>query len=84
MDTYARIDDVFGRKVTIDLPDGGGRTMASFYFHQGYLYQTFATVLPANGDFSSPFMGRFIDSLSFIENGNARVNEGVIELGLPD
>ncbi len=81
MDAYARIDDTFGRKVTIDLPDNGGRSMGSFYFFQGYLYQTFATVLPANGDYGSPFMGRFIDSLSF---GDERLNEGVIELSLPD
>jgi hypothetical protein len=84
MDAYARIDETFGRKITIDLPDNGGRTMGSFYFHEGYLYQTFATVLPANGDYGTPFMGRFIDSLSFIEDGNARVNEDVIELNLPD
>jgi hypothetical protein len=58
--------------------------MGSFYFHEGFLYQTFATVLPANGDYGTPFMGRFIDSLSFIEDGNARVNEDVIELNLPD
>nr|TFG55055.1 MAG: hypothetical protein E4H34_01265 [Hyphomicrobiales bacterium] len=84
MEAYARIDETFGRKITIDLPDNGGRTMASFYFHDGFLYQTFATVLPANGDYGTPLMGRFIDSLSFIEDGNARVNEDVIELGLPD
>lgn len=84
MDAYARVGETFGRKLTIDLPDNGGRSMGSFYFHQGYLYQTFATVLPANGDYGTPFMGRYIDSLSFIEDGNARVNEGVIELSLPE
>ena len=84
MDAYARIDETYGRKVTIDLPENGGRSMGSFYFHEGYLYQTFATVLPANGDYGSPFMGRYIDSLSFIEDGDARVNEGVVELSLPD
>ena len=84
MDAFARIDETFGRKVTVNLPDNGGRTMASFYFHNGFLYQTFATVLPANGDYGTPFTGRFIDSLSFIEDGEARVNEGVIELSLPD
>ncbi len=81
MDTYARIDATYGRKVTIDLPDNGGRSMGSFYFHQGYLYQSFATVLPANGDYASPNIGRFIDSISF---GDARVNEGVTELRLPE
>jgi hypothetical protein len=81
MDAYARIDDTFGRRVTIDLPDNGGRSMGSFYFHQGYLYQSFATVLPANGDFASPFIGRFIDSISF---GDESVNEGVTELSLPE
>ena len=84
MDAYARIDETFGRKVTLDLPDNGGRSMGSFYFHEGFLYQTFATVLPANGDYGTPFIGRFIDSLSFIEDGNARVNEDVIELSLPE
>ena len=84
MDAFARIDETFGRKVSVDLPDNGGRTMASFYFHEGFLYQTFATVLPENGDYGTPLMGRFIDSLSFIEDGNARVNEGVVELTLPD
>jgi hypothetical protein len=83
MEAYARIDETFGRKVTIDLPDNGGRSMGSFYFHQGYLYQTFATVLPANGDYGSPFLGRFTDSLSFTQE-DPRVNEGVIEVSLPD
>ena len=82
MEAYARIDNTFGRKVTIDLPDNGGRSMGSFYFYQGYLYQTFATVLPANGDYTSPFIGRFIDALSF--GPELRVNEDVIELSLPD
>ena len=81
MDAYARIDDNFGRKLTIDLPDNGGRSMGSFHFHQGYLYQSFATVLPANGDFASPNIGRFTDSISF---GDERVNEGVTELSLPE
>lgn len=81
MGEYARIDDSFGLKVTIDLPDNGGRSMGTFHFHEGYLYQVFATVLPANGDFASPFIGRFVDSFAL---GDAEVNEGVIELSLPD
>ncbi len=81
MDTYARVDETYGRKVTVDLPDNGGRSMGAFYFHEGYLYQFFSTVLPANGDYATSFMGRFIDSHSF---GLERVNEGEIELGLPE
>ncbi len=81
MGEYARIDDAFGLKVTIDLPDNGGRSMGSFHFNQGYLYQVFATVLPANGDYTSPFIGRFVDSFAL---GDAEINEGVIELSLPD
>lgn len=81
MGEYIRIDDSFGLRVTINLPDNGGRSMGSFHFNNGYLYQVFATVLPANGDYSSPFIGRFVDSFAL---GNAEVNEGVIELSLPD
>ena len=81
MGEYIRIDDSFGLRVTLDLPDNGGRSMGSFHFNNGYLYQVFATVLPANGDYTSPFVGRFVDSFSL---GNAEVNEGVIELSLPD
>ena len=81
MGEYIRIDDAFGLRVTINLPDNGGRSMGSFHFNDGYLYQVFATVFPANGDYSSPFIGRFVDSFAL---GAAEVNEGVVELDLPD
>src|SRR5215831_13032459 len=32
MDTFGRVDRQFGRKLTIDLPNNGGRTTAAFYF----------------------------------------------------
>jgi len=81
MGEYIRIDDAFGLRTTINLPDNGGRSMGSFHFNDGYLYQVFATVFPANGDYASPFVGRFVDSFAL---GAAEVNEGVIELSLPD
>jgi len=62
MDNYGRINNLFGRKTTIELPNNGGRSMASFYFNKGYLYQMQATVTPANGDFATPDLGRFVDS----------------------
>nr|TFG54849.1 MAG: hypothetical protein E4H34_01700 [Hyphomicrobiales bacterium] len=80
-DDYGRVDTVYGRKVTIDLPDNGGRSMASFYFDRGYLFEFVATVLPANGDYGSPSMSRFIDSHSFAEN---RVEPDATELQLPN
>jgi len=80
-DTYGRVDTVYGRKVTIDLPNNGGRSMGAFYFDRGYLFQLVATVLPENGDYGSPNLSRFIDSHSFAEN---RVELYAIELRLPD
>jgi len=62
MDNYGRINNLFGRKTTVELPNNGGRSMASFYFNKGYLYQMQATVTPANGDFATPDLGRFVDS----------------------
>jgi len=81
MDTYARVDDVFGRKITVDLPNNGGRSMAAFFFSKGYLIQFQGTVLPANGDYGSPDVSRFIDSHSFAET---RLNPGVTELKAPN
>jgi len=65
MDNYGRINNLFGRKTTIELPNNGGRSMASFYFNKGYLYQMQATVTPANGDFTTPDLSRFVDSQVF-------------------
>ncbi|MSP94327.1 MAG: hypothetical protein EXR00_03575 [Alphaproteobacteria bacterium] len=85
MDTFARVepgkDSVHGRKVTVDIPNNGGRSTAAFYFNKGYLIQLEATVLPANGDYQSPDPGRFIDSIAF---SPARAGEGATELKLPE
>ncbi|HXJ02239.1 MAG TPA: hypothetical protein VNH44_13535 [Micropepsaceae bacterium] len=64
-DEEARVESSYGRKMTVDLPTNGGRSMAAVYFNQGYLIELQVTVLPANGDYGSPDMGRFIDSLAF-------------------
>ena len=85
MDTFARVepgkDSVYGRKITIDLPNNGGRSTASFYFNKGYLIQLEATVFPANGDYASPDPGRFTDSIAF---NPVRAGEGATELKLPE
>jgi hypothetical protein len=65
MDTFARLDRQLGRKLTIDLPNNGGRTTAAFYVVNGRIVSLQATVLPANGDYGSPEMARFIDSITF-------------------
>ena len=65
MDTFANVDRHLGRKLTIDLPNNGGRTTAAFYFVNGRIVSLQATVLPSNGDFESPEMGRFVDSIAF-------------------
>jgi hypothetical protein len=54
--------------------------MASFYFNRGNLYIMQATVLPANGDYSSPDMARFVDSQTFLTRN---MEPGAIELQLP-
>lgn len=65
VDTIDRFDRQYGRKLTIDLPNNGGRTTAAFYFVDGRIVSLQATVLPANGDYDSPEMGRFVDSITF-------------------
>jgi len=65
MDTFGRVDRQYGRKLTIDLPNNGGRTTAAFYFINGRIISLQATVLPANGDYNTPELGRFVDSLTF-------------------
>jgi len=84
MDTFGRVEPgkeaVYGRKVSVDRPKNGGRTLAAFYFTKGKLYSFEATVLPANGDYATPDAGRFIDSLTF---NLARANKDATELKLP-
>ena len=78
-DTSLNVDDITGRKISVDLPNGGGRSMGAFYFRNGHLIQLQVTVLPANGDYGTPDTGRFVDSLSFLPH---RINPGDTELTL--
>src|SRR5258706_14416861 len=80
MDTFGRVDGKFGRKLTIDLPNKAGRTTAAFYFVNGRIVSLQATVLPANGDYDTPEMGRFIDSITFY---TVRAANDATELTLP-
>jgi hypothetical protein len=64
-DVIDRFDRQYGRKLTIDLPNNGGRSTAAFYFRNGRIISLQATVLPANGDYDTPEMGRFVDSITF-------------------
>lgn len=80
VDTLDRFDRQYGRKLTIDLPNDGGRTTAAFYFVNGRIVSLQATVLPANGDFDSPEMGRFVDSITFFTEHAA---DDAIELPAP-
>ena len=80
MDTFGRVDGLYGRKLSVDQPNNGGRTLAAFYFVNGRQISLQCTVLPANGDYGTPDMGRFIDSLAFRPE---RVEQGATELALP-
>ncbi len=66
----ARIEPVprgatFGRRITMDMPNGGGRNLTNFYFRDGKLYEQSVTILPANGDYTTPDASRFVESLLF-------------------
>jgi hypothetical protein len=74
-----RFDRQFGRKLTIDLPNNGGRMMAAFYFINGRVISLQAKV-PANGDYDTPDLGRFVDSLTFF---TVRAPDDAIELPPP-
>jgi len=80
MDNYGRIGNLYGRKATVELPNNQGRSMASFYFNKGYLYQMQATVTPANGDFATPDLSRFVDSEVFAVR---QMEATAIDLKLP-
>jgi hypothetical protein len=77
MDAFGRVDRQYGRKLTVDLPNNGGRSTAAFYFINGRIVSLQATVLPANGDYETPEMGRFIDSITFF---TVRADDDAIEL----
>jgi hypothetical protein len=78
-DSEARVESSYGRKMTVDLPNNGGRSMAAVYFNSGHLIELQATVLPANGDYGTPDIGRFVDSLAF---GAGREEADATELKL--
>jgi hypothetical protein len=84
MDTFGRVEPgkeaIYGRKVSVDRPNNGGRSLAAFYFTNGRLYTVEATVLPANGDYATPDTGRFIDSLTF---NPGRADKSATELKVP-
>ena len=80
MDAFGRVDGKYGRKLTIDLPNNGGRTTAAFWFVNGRIVSLQATVLPANGDVDSPEMARFVDSITFYP---VRAADDAIEVPLP-
>lgn len=80
MDAFGRVDRQYGRKLTVDLPNNGGRSMGAFYFINGRIVSLQATVLPANGDYETPETGRFIDSITF---STVRAADDAIELPPP-
>ena len=80
MDTFGRVDRQYGRKLTIDLRGNAGRTTAAFYFINGHIISLQATVLPASGDYDTPEMGRFVDSITFF---TVRAEDDAIELPVP-
>lgn len=79
MDVYARVDRHFGRKLSIELPDGG-RESAQYYFLNGQLLEFRATI-PAGGDYGSPNVARFIDSVAFYPD---MASQDSVQLALPD
>jgi len=80
MDEEARVDSSYGRKLTVDLPENGGRSMSGIFFKDDRLIHMQAIVRPGGNVLSSD-MGRFVDSLSFNET---RSEEGATELAFPD
>jgi len=68
--TTTRIEPVvrgatYGRSITMDFPNEGGRNQTNFYFRDGKLYEQSVTILPANGDYAGPYGSRFVESLLF-------------------
>jgi hypothetical protein len=78
-DRPERFDRQFGRKFTIDLPNNGGRVNAAFYFINGRVISLQASVA-GDGDYYTPDLGRFVDSLTF---ETIRAADDAIELPAP-
>lgn len=79
MDAFGRVDRHYGRKLTVDLPNNGGRKIACFYFVNGRIVSLQASV-PASGDIDSPELARFVDSITFYPERAADEDQ---ELPLP-
>ena len=79
MDAFGRVDGKYGRKLTIDLPNNGGRTTGAFWFVNGRIVSLQAHV-PADGDVDTPEMARFVDSITFYP---VRAADDALELPLP-
>jgi hypothetical protein len=79
MDTFGRVDRHYGRKLTVDLPNNGGRKIACFYFINGRIVSLEATVRPG-GDYDNPELARFVDSITFFPERAAEEDQ---ELPLP-
>ena len=80
MDIYARADRRFGRKLTVELPNDGGRETAEYFFSDGQLLE-FLVSIPPGGDYGSPNIARFIDSVSFFPD---MADQNSVQLTLPD
>ena len=80
LDTDARVEATYGRKLTVDLPNNGGRSTSAIFFKDNHLIQLQATVLQG-GEMQSPDLGRFVDSLAFHES---YISDGATELKLPN
>ena len=80
MDIYARADRNFGRKLTVELPNDGGRETAELFFHNGQLLEFLVSISPG-GDYGSPNVARFIDSVAFFPD---MADQNSVELTLPE
>jgi hypothetical protein len=58
-------DAIYGRLVSVDLANNGGRKQTACLFSAGRLYIISATVLPEHGQPNSSMVIRFTNSLSF-------------------
>src|SRR5262249_22300080 len=65
MDRDERVEAHHDRKITIDIPDNGGRSTSAFVFNNGHLIHLQGTVLPANGAYQTPELVGMIDPLRF-------------------
>src|SRR2546423_15611438 len=49
----------------MERPNNGGRNPTTFYYRPGRLYDQSVTIVPANGDYTTPNGSRFVESLLF-------------------